>query len=110
MVWGAEESAPLEYFDDDRPQYHVQPPAGWMNDPNGPIYYKGRYHMYELISNIFGMMFNRRIVRLRGGPQQMMDVGVREGSGRGQLPVFLEEKSPELKIHSLLMPKFWLKG
>ena len=34
------------FFDDDRPQYHVQPPAGWMNDPNGPIYYKGRYHMF----------------------------------------------------------------
>ena len=29
------------FFDDDRPQYHIQPPAGWMNDPNGPIYYKG---------------------------------------------------------------------
>jgi hypothetical protein len=35
-----------EFFDDDRPQFHIQPPAGWMNDPNGPIYYKGRYHMY----------------------------------------------------------------
>lgn len=29
------------FFDDDRPQYHIQPPAGWMNDPNGPIFYKG---------------------------------------------------------------------
>ena len=37
---------PEDYFDDDRPQFHIQPPAGWMNDPNGPIYYKGRYHMY----------------------------------------------------------------
>jgi len=37
---------PSSFFDDDRPQYHVQPPAGWMNDPNGPIYYKGRYHMF----------------------------------------------------------------
>lgn len=35
-----------EVFDDDRPQFHIQPPAGWMNDPNGPIFYKGRYHMY----------------------------------------------------------------
>lgn len=35
-----------EIFDDDRPQFHIQPPAGWMNDPNGPIFYKGRYHMY----------------------------------------------------------------
>lgn len=85
MVWGADESAPLEYFDDDRPQYHVQPPAGWMNDPNGPIYHKGRYHMYALIYHIFEMIINRRISCLRGGPQQMVAVGVREGSGRGQL-------------------------
>jgi len=37
---GASQLQP-SFFDDDRPQYHVQPPAGWMNDPNGPIYYKG---------------------------------------------------------------------
>jgi sucrose-6-phosphate hydrolase SacC (GH32 family) len=36
----------LAFFDDDRPQFHVQPPAGWMNDPNGPIFYKGRFHMF----------------------------------------------------------------
>jgi beta-fructofuranosidase len=29
-----------------RPQFHLLPPANWMNDPNGPIYYKGRYHMF----------------------------------------------------------------
>lgn len=34
------------YFDDHRPRFHLQPPAGWMNDPNGPVYYKGRYHMF----------------------------------------------------------------
>ncbi len=21
------------------------PRTGWLNDPNGPIYYKGKYHM-----------------------------------------------------------------
>ncbi len=26
--------------------YHLQPPALWNNDPNGPIYYKGEYHMF----------------------------------------------------------------
>lgn len=36
----------MTYFDDDRPQCHIQPPAGWMNDPNGPILYNGKYHMY----------------------------------------------------------------
>lgn len=29
-----------------RPQYHFLPKANWMNDPNGPIYWRGKYHMF----------------------------------------------------------------
>jgi len=29
-----------------RPQYHLLPAANWMNDPNGPIFYKDCYHMF----------------------------------------------------------------
>lgn len=29
-----------------RPKYHLMPPANWMNDPNGPLCWKGRYHMF----------------------------------------------------------------
>ena len=29
-----------------RPQVHLLPPANWINDPNAPIYWKGRYHMF----------------------------------------------------------------
>lgn len=29
-----------------RPQYHLLPAANWMNDPNGPIFWNGRYHMF----------------------------------------------------------------
>jgi beta-fructofuranosidase len=29
-----------------RPQFHLLPPANWMNDPNGPIYWKNNYHMF----------------------------------------------------------------
>jgi len=29
-----------------RPQYHLLPPANWTNDPNGPIYWNGKYHMF----------------------------------------------------------------
>ena len=29
-----------------RPQYHLLPAHGWMNDPCGPIYWEGRYHMF----------------------------------------------------------------
>ena len=30
-----------------RPQYHLLPARNWMNDPNGPIYFRGRYHMFH---------------------------------------------------------------
>ena len=29
-----------------RPQYHLLPPHNWMNDPNGPIWWKGKYHLF----------------------------------------------------------------
>ena len=29
-----------------RPQYHFRAPANWMNDPNGPIFHRGYYHMF----------------------------------------------------------------
>eukprot|EP00210_Caulerpa_lentillifera_P005074 g4847.t1 len=32
--------------DPDRPRFHVMPVKGWMNDPNGPIYYRGKYHLF----------------------------------------------------------------
>ncbi len=30
----------------DRPRYHFQPAANWMNDPNGLIQWKGEYHLF----------------------------------------------------------------
>jgi fructan beta-fructosidase len=34
-------------FDGDkhRPQYHLMPDAHWMNEPHGPFYYNGKYHI-----------------------------------------------------------------
>ncbi len=29
-----------------RPRYHVATPAGWINDPNGPLWYDGAYHLF----------------------------------------------------------------
>lgn len=29
-----------------RPAYHFLPPANWMNDPNGPIFWQGKYHLF----------------------------------------------------------------
>ncbi|XP_068661595.1 beta-fructofuranosidase, insoluble isoenzyme 1-like [Aristolochia californica] len=29
-----------------RTAYHFQPPKNWINDPNGPLYYNGFYHLF----------------------------------------------------------------
>ena len=40
--------------DPHRPQYHFLPKANWVNDPNGPIFWKGYYHLfYQYSSTIF---------------------------------------------------------
>ncbi len=34
------------YKDPHRPQFHFSPPAAWMNDPNGMVFYAGEYHLF----------------------------------------------------------------
>ena len=29
-----------------RPEFHLLPQHNWMNDPNGPIWWKGKYHLF----------------------------------------------------------------
>jgi beta-fructofuranosidase len=41
-----EAAAPRAEADPARPIFHVISPAQWMNDPNGPIFYKGYYHLF----------------------------------------------------------------
>jgi beta-fructofuranosidase len=40
------EAAPKAEADLAHPIFHVAAPAQWINDPNGPIYYRGRYHLF----------------------------------------------------------------
>ncbi|WP_446743254.1 glycoside hydrolase family 32 protein [Silvibacterium acidisoli] len=43
----AEQGLPSNLASDPRrPQFHLLPAKNWMNDPNGPIYYNKRYHMF----------------------------------------------------------------
>jgi len=41
-IKGAEDLYKEKY----RPQFHFTTRRGWINDPNGLVYYKGEYHMY----------------------------------------------------------------
>ncbi|MBN2273739.1 MAG: glycoside hydrolase family 32 protein [Bacteroidales bacterium] len=36
----------MPYGEQHRPQFHFSPPAKWMNDPNGLVYYHGEYHLF----------------------------------------------------------------
>ncbi|MDR1901656.1 MAG: glycoside hydrolase family 32 protein [Treponema sp.] len=33
-------------YDHHKPTYHFAAPAGWMNDPNGPLWFEGYYHLF----------------------------------------------------------------
>ena len=39
-------AAPRALADPARPVFHVTAPAQWINDPNGPIFHKGFYHLF----------------------------------------------------------------
>ncbi|HWX19385.1 MAG TPA: glycoside hydrolase family 32 protein [Candidatus Binatia bacterium] len=41
-----EAAAPRAQADPARPVFHVTSPAQWINDPNGPIFHQGFYHLF----------------------------------------------------------------
>jgi beta-fructofuranosidase len=45
-AFAAGAAAPDLANDPNRPEYHFLAPHNWMNDPNGPIWWKGQYHLF----------------------------------------------------------------
>jgi Glycosyl hydrolases family 32 N-terminal domain len=53
---GSDDVTTKLYHEDYRPQFHFTPAKNWMNDPNGPIYYAGEYHLFYQY-NPFGIQW-----------------------------------------------------
>jgi fructan beta-fructosidase len=43
---GKDGSPSSRFSEQYRPQFHFSPQKGWMNDPNGLVYYKEEYHLF----------------------------------------------------------------
>ena len=46
QISGTKKTVSGYYQEQYRPQYHFSPEKGWMNDPNGLVYYEGEYHLF----------------------------------------------------------------
>lgn len=58
LFTAAQVNQPL-YKEKYRPQFHFTPVKNWINDPNGLVYYQGKYHLfyqYNPFDNVWGHM------------------------------------------------------
>ena len=48
LIRSARQIRELIWQDPHRPRYHLTPPEGFFNDPNGALFWNGRYHLFYL--------------------------------------------------------------
>src|SRR5260370_16909157 len=70
-------AVPRAQADPARPIFHVAAPAQWINDPNGPIYYKGFYHLFYQLDPFSD----------KGGPKYWVHARTRDPAKCETLPI-----------------------
>lgn len=76
-------AAPRAQADPWHPIFHVTSPAQWMNDPNGPVFYKGYYHLFYQLTpfsdqggiRYWGHVRSRDLVKWEGLPVALWPSG-----------------------------------
>jgi beta-fructofuranosidase len=84
-------AAPRATHDPHRLAYHFMAPAGWMNDPNGLIYWRGAYHVFYQHNPYrahwgamhWGHAVSADLVRYEHRPVAMAPCGPYEAPGGG---------------------------
>ena len=83
--WVRVDHKAAEIHDDSfRPRFHFTPAKNWMNDPNGPVYYQGEYHLfyqYNPSADVWGHMSWGHAVSRDLVHWQHLPVALPEGDG-----------------------------
>ena len=93
-------AVPRAQADPAQPIFHVMSPAQWMNDPNGPIFYKGYYHLFYQLHpfsdgsgpKYWGHVRSRDLVKWE--PLAHRPRAVRRGGRNGSLVRLLHAQRP----------------
>ncbi|VAI52881.1 unnamed protein product [Triticum turgidum subsp. durum] len=80
-----------------RTGFHFQPERNWMNDPNGPVYYKGWYHLFYQYNPPPGCHVPRPV--LPDGRIVMLYTGSTNASVQVQCMAFPTDPSDPLLIN-----------
>ena len=86
LIRSARQVRELIWQDPHRPRYHLTPPEGFFNDPNGALFWNGRYHLFYLAREPIPHppAPRRGVLGRRVGPRFSRDLGALDPASAGR--------------------------